>query len=81
MTQLGGVKKGMMINTIPKNKKLRQRAKLIKKIIKKSRIKSNLLFLLEVQVTDYGHYLDKTFQSNLVKLLELIALSKNFVKI
>ena len=31
MTQLGGVKKGMMINMIPKNEKLRQRAKLIKK--------------------------------------------------
>lgn len=31
MTQLGGVKKGMMINMIPKNKKLRQRAKLIQK--------------------------------------------------
>ena len=32
MTQLGGVK-GMMVNMIPKNEKLRQRAKLIKKII------------------------------------------------
>ena len=31
MTQLGGVKKGMMVNMIPKNEKLRQRAKLIKK--------------------------------------------------
>ena len=31
MTQLGRVKKGMMINMIPKNKKLRQRAKFIKK--------------------------------------------------
>ena len=33
MTQLGRVKKGMMINMIPKNKKLRQRAKIIKHIL------------------------------------------------
>ena len=33
MTQLGGVKKGMMINMIPKNKKLRRRAKIIKHML------------------------------------------------
>tara|TARA_B100000242_G_scaffold258617_1_gene202984 strand:+ start:731 stop:1486 length:756 start_codon:yes stop_codon:yes gene_type:complete len=31
MTQLGRVKQGMMINMVPKNKKLRQRAEIIKK--------------------------------------------------
>ena len=34
MTQLGGVKKGMMINMIPKNKKLRHREKFIKQVLK-----------------------------------------------
>ena len=34
MTQLGGVKQGMMINMVPKNKKLRQRAKVIQKKLK-----------------------------------------------
>ena len=34
MTQLGGVKQGMMINMVPKNKKLRQRAKIIQKKLK-----------------------------------------------
>ena len=34
MTQLGGVKKGMMVNMIPTNKKLKHRAKIIKKTLK-----------------------------------------------
>ncbi len=34
MTQLGGVKKGMMINMLPKNKKLRHREKFIRQVLK-----------------------------------------------
>ena len=72
MTQLGGVKKGMMVNMIPKNEKLRQRAKLIKKNYQRIMSKIQPIILAGGSGTRYGHYLDKTFQSNLVKLLELI---------
>ena len=35
MTQLGRVKKGMMINMIPKNKKLKKRAEVIRQNLEK----------------------------------------------